>query len=265
MSSPAGPPPSEDTATTDDAVAHRYDGTDRPNYGDTWVYESITGAVPGIELSPRAAVVFQFLLFEIAVLGLAVAYDLRTAVPAGTAAVAVAAAGSVFMQRIGATIRGGDLPASYRRALFGSSIEVVLGLFAYAGLITYLFVVDTGTVTLPLFGPATGEPLLETLLGSSPPAPAVFVLLLVLWDVCYRIGTAWWASVVAAWGTTRGVVRPTSASAVRVASVLTMAFALVQLALVPFVLGQPLLFALLVGHVAAVLLVSGYAYVRAGV
>ena len=41
-------------------------------YGETWVYESIIGAVPGVDLSQRAAFAVQFGLFEAALLVLLV-------------------------------------------------------------------------------------------------------------------------------------------------------------------------------------------------
>ncbi|WP_459077203.1 DUF7530 family protein, partial [Halolamina salina] len=58
-----------------------------PNLGETWVYESLVSAVPGLDLSDRAALLTQFVVFEAIVLTVAAVYDLWTAVPAGTAAV----------------------------------------------------------------------------------------------------------------------------------------------------------------------------------
>ena len=45
-----------------------------PEYGETWVYESIIGALPGIDISERLALVIQFTLFEVGVLVLAAVY-----------------------------------------------------------------------------------------------------------------------------------------------------------------------------------------------
>jgi hypothetical protein len=89
--------------------------------------------------------------------------------------------------------RRDSVPETSRRLLFGSSIEVVLSVLAYVALVTHLFV----------FAPQQGTPLLENLLGQEPPILVVYFALLVLWDVCYRIGTGWWASVAALWRSAR--------------------------------------------------------------
>ena len=60
----------------------------------------------------------------------------------------------------------------------------MLGVLTFLALVTCLLVVD----------PREGTTLVTDLLSESPPAPATY-LLLVAWDVCYRIGTGWWASV----------------------------------------------------------------------
>lgn len=111
----------------------------------------------------------------------------------GTAAVLAAAAGSVEMLRIGSLARSADVPDSYRRLLFGSSLEVVLAVLAHVALVTHPFVFDERSVT----------PLVESLFGPDPPVAAVYLALLVLWDLCYRIGTGWWVSVVALWRSAR--------------------------------------------------------------
>jgi hypothetical protein len=218
-----------------------------PEYGETWVYESIVGALPGIELSRPFAVGLQLAVFEAGVLLLAWYYDLWTAAVAGTAAVLVAAVGSVEMLRIGSLARSAAVPESYRRLLFGSSIEVVLAVLAYVALVTHLFVFD----------PRSGTPLVETLFGPDPPVAVVYLTLLVLWDVCYRIGTGWWASVVALWRSARFRFDPGTVRTLRRADLETMGFGLVQLLLVPFVLDHPVLLAALVGHVLAVTAVTG--------
>jgi len=212
-----------------------------------WVYETIVEAVPGVRVSTRVALATQFLGFEVAILVLAWLYGLPVeGVVAGTVAVVVASAGSAAMTTIAGAVRSADAPLAYRRALFGTRIEVVLGLLAFVGLLTYLFVVD----------PRTPPGLLVSLLGESPPAPAVYVLLLVLWDVCYRIGAAWWASVTALWRSVRWDLDGDAAAALRRADLATLAFGLLQLALVPFVLAQPFLLVAVVGHVAAVVVVT---------
>ncbi|WP_433634524.1 DUF7530 family protein [Halomicrococcus sp. NG-SE-24] len=215
-----------------------------------WTYEGIVDAAPGVDLPDWAAVVVQFALFEGALLALAWAYDLWQGVLAGTAAVVVATAGSALMLTLGRSIRELETPAAYRGLLFGSRIEVVLGLLSFVGLVTYLFVYDPRQ---------RGTPLLVELLGREPPLPAVYFTLLVLWDVCYRIGTAWWASVVGFWVAVRYSDESMAGTDFRRVDVLTVAFALLQLVLVPFVREEPFLVFALVGHVAAVVIVSAAA------
>ena len=219
----------------------------RPEYGETWVYESIVGALPGVDLTRAEAIAIQLLAFEGAVLALAWYYDLWTAAIAGTVAVVVAAVGSAEMIRISRFVRSADAPEPYRRLLFGSSVEVVLTVLAFVALVTHLFVFD----------PRTGTPLIEELFGSEPPLLVVYLALLVLWDVCYRIGTGWWAAVVALWRSVRYRFDAETAATLRRADRETMLFGFVQLLLVPFVLEHPVLLFVLFGHVAAVTLVTG--------
>lgn len=214
-------------------------------YGETWVYESLVGGLPGLDLSTRAAVAIQLGLFQTGVLLLGWYYGLWDAVLAGTVAVLVATGGSVAMRRLGDGYRALDGTGVHTRLLFGSSIEIVLGILAFIGLVTVLFVGDTTLVT--------------TLFGDDPPAPAVFLTLLILWDLCYRIGTAWWAAVVACW---RGfaVSLPTASArqAIRLDAG-NVAFGGLQLALVPFLTAEPLLLGAVLGHVLAVAVVSSTA------
>jgi hypothetical protein len=226
-----------------------------PDYGETWVYESIVSALPGIELSDRAAIAVQLGLFGVGVVVLAVVYDAWTAVPAGTAAVVVAAGGSVLMLRLGALVRSVSVSRAYRRMLFGSSIEVVLSVLAFIALVTYLFVVDPQ-------GP--GTPLVNELFGDEPPMVLVYFALLVLWDLCYRIGTSWWIAVVSLWRAVRHPVDAETAATLRHADRLNVGFGALQLLLVPFVLGHPTLIVALAGHVLAVAVVSGLSYGLAG-
>jgi len=223
-----------------------------PEYGETWVYESIVGALPGIDLPRSVAVGIQLLVFEVGVLLLAWYYDLWTAAVAGTAAVLVAAAGSVEMLRLGSLARSVDAPESYRRLLFGSSIEVVLAVLAYVALVTHLFVFDPRSA---------GTPLVETLFGTDPPVAVVYLTLLVLWDLCYRIGTGWWASVVALWRSARFRFDAETVRTMRRIDLENMGFGFVQLLLVPFLLDYPVLLAALVGHVLAVTGVTGLSVV----
>jgi len=97
------------------------------------------------------------------------------------------------------------------------------------------------------------------LLGEPLPAPAVFFTLVVLWDVCYRIGTGWWASLIGLWRSlwlSEALDRETVDELRRIDAI-TIGFAWIQLSLVPFVVGHPILVAAVVGHVVAITLVSG--------
>ena len=217
-------------------------------YSDSWVYEGIVGALPGIAVSPRVALLLQFLLFEAAVLVLALVYNLPEAAIAGTVAVVVATVGSAELIRIGDQIRNIPVPEAYRRLLFGSNIEVVLSVLAYVALITHLFVFDPGQAEVPL---------LEAVLGPDPPVLAVYLMLLILWDVCYRIGAGWWASVAALWRTLRYEFDPATQRSLRRADGEIALFGLVQGAFLPFLIGQPVLFLVVAGHIGAVLAVTG--------
>ncbi len=217
------------------------------DFGETWAYESIVTALPGIDLSRRAAVALQIVLFEVVILVAAWYYGLWTAALAGTAAVFVAAVGSVEMLRISTLVRAEALPESYRRLLFGSSIEVVLSVLAYVALVTHLFVFDPQRSTDPLL----------SALGANESFVVVYLMLLVLWDVCYRIGTGWWYSITALWRSLRYRFDDRTARTLRRADLENIGFGLLQLLLLPFVAGEPVLAAVLIGHVAAVAAVSG--------
>lgn len=218
-----------------------------PEFGETWTYESIIGALPGIEVSTTLALAIQLGIFEVGVLVLAWAYDLWSVALAGSAAVFVAGIGSIEMVRVARRIRTVEIPDAYRRLLFGSNMEVVLAVLAFSAMLTYLFVPN----------PATGRtPFLRRLLGPDPPILVVYFLLLVLWDVCYRIGTGWWATVTALWRSYRYAFDAETARTFFWADVETIAFGIIQLLLVPFVLDFPVLLAVLVAHVSAVFVVT---------
>lgn len=219
-----------------------------PEYGETWVYESLVGAIPGLDLSDRQALVTQFVIFEALVLAVAAGYGLWSALPAATAAVAVAVAGSWLMLTFSRTVRGLQPPSAYRRLLFGSSIELALSVLAFVLFVTYLFVVDPQQA---------GPSLLTDLLGGTPPAVAVVLLLLVCWDVIYRIGACWWATVVGLWRATHFRFDDETTHQLIRLDKLNIVFAGVQVVLVPFVLDHPLLVAALVGHLIAVVAVAG--------
>lgn len=216
-----------------------------PQYGETWVYESIVGALPGVDLTEGQAVAIQLVLFEATVLVFGWYYALPGAVLAGTAAVAVAAVGSVAMLRFSRTTRAVPLPEAYRRLLFGSNVEVVLAVLAFVALVTHVFVFDP-SLFAGLFGP-------------DPPVVVVYLTLLVLWDLCYRIGASWWAAVVSLWRSVRYRFDAESATSLRRADAINVGFAATQLALLPFLADQPVLRLAVGGHVVAVGVVAGAA------
>ncbi len=222
-------------------------GTD---YGEAWVYESIVGALPGVELSTRSAVALQLGLFEVALLVVAWLYGLWNAALAGTAAVVVAGLGSVAMLSISRRTRALGLPRAYRRLLFGSSIEVVLAVLAFIALVTHLFVFDPAHERVPL---------ITQLFGPHPPIVAVYLTLLVLWDLCYRIGTSWWTAVVSLWRSYRYRFDEETVSAYRRLDAINVGFAWTQVLLLPFILGQHVLFYAVAGHIVAVTVVSAAA------
>jgi hypothetical protein len=219
-----------------------------PEFGETWVYESIVGALPGISLSRPVAIAIQLSIFQTGLVLLAWYYDLWSAAVAGTGVVFIAAVGSVEMLRIGSLSRTADVPDTYSRLLFGSSVEVVLGVLAFIALVTHLFVFDPMMST---------NPLVPSLFGERPPVIVVYLTLLVLWDVCYRIGTNWWAAVVAVWRSARYEFDPETRRSLARLDLETMAFGIVQLVLAPFIVSYPVLLFALVGHVVAVVFATG--------
>lgn len=221
---------------------------ERPPENSAWVYESIVRTIPGIDVPNSVAVIAQLLGFQVAVVALAWYHGLPRAAVVASVGVVVAVAGSAFMLRLSRVIRRGDPPAGYRELLFDSGIEVVLGLVAFILLIVYLFVYDPAR---------SEEPLVTALLGEQPPLTFTFVLLLIAWDVVYRIGVGWWASVVGLWRSIGYAPDLETRNRFRRADLLTIGFAASQLLLVPVLTGHPLLQLAIVGHVIAVALVSG--------
>ena len=215
------------------------------NYGETWVYESLVGGIPGLGVSRRLAVALQFLIFQVGVLAFGWYYGLWDAVVAGTVAVLVAAIGSVEMHRLGEANRRLSTPPEHKRLLFGSSVEIVLGVLAFIALLTYMIAWD-GTLIERLFGP-------------TPPIPVVYLTLLILWDLTYRIGTSWWSAVVALWRAVNVDLGPSEAAQVRRLDAENIGFSALQLVLVPFLLEEPILLGAVVGHVLAVAVVCSIA------
>ena len=146
------------------------------------------------------------------------------------------------MLYIGAATRELDLPDAHRRLLFGTGVETLFGVLGFVAVVTYL-----------LTGPSTP---FERLVGGRSPAPVTFVTLLILWDLCYRIGTSWWTALVSLWRSLRYRVCPDTARRCRRIDAATVGFSLLELALLPFVLDRALLVWALVGHVVAVTAVS---------
>jgi len=215
------------------------------NYGETWVYESLVGGIPGLGISRALAVAIQFLLFQAGVLALGWYYGLWDAVVAGTVAVFVAAIGSVEMHRLGEANRRLSTPPEHKRLLFGSSIEIVLGVLAFIALLMYMIAWD-GT-------------LIERLFGLDPPVPVVYLTLLILWDLTYRIGTSWWSAVVALWRAINVDLNPSEAARVKRLDAENIGFSALQLVLVPFLIEEPILLGAVVGHVLAVAIVCSAA------
>jgi len=227
-----------------------------PDYGETWVYESLVGAIPGLHLSARNAIALQIVAFEAAVLVVAAVYGLWSVVPLGTVAVLVAGAGSWLMLLFSQRVRAMELPESYRRLLFGSSAEVALSVLAFVLFVTYLFVVDPQGSQSTLMAEGAQPTLVTELFGPEQPPVAVALMLVIAWDVVYRIGTCWWATVVGLWRATRyGFDRATTRRLGRL-DALNLAFAGLQVSLVPFLLDHPILVAAVVGHLGAVALVA---------
>ena len=222
--------------------------TPHPEYGETWVYESIVGALPGIRLPTWAALAIQLVVFEVAVVALSWYYDTWNVAIAATAVIFVATVGSIEMLRISTLVRRIDVPPTYRALLFSSNMEVVLSVLAYIALLTHIFVFDPQTAS---------SSLLDTLFGPDPPVLVVYLMLLILWDICYRIGTGWWASVTGLWRSLRFRLDPDTARVFQRADIETWGFGVLQLVLVPFVAGRPILVTAVVGHVVAVTLVTG--------
>ncbi|MEZ3116412.1 hypothetical protein RYH80_10880 [Halobaculum sp. MBLA0147] len=240
--------------------------TEEPAFGETWVYESIVSALPGANLAGAPAVALQLGVFLGAMVIVAAAYGLWQAVVPGVAAVAVAAVGSYLMLRLSEASRTAAAPSRYYRLLFGSSIEVVLAVLAFIALLTHLFVYEPQfageapplAAILPLpVEPAT-EPLVTALFGEEPPVVAVYLTLLVLWDLCYRIGTSWWAAVVSLYRELR-LSDGTETATFRRLDVLNVGFAATQTLLLPFLFDRPVLLVAVGGHVGAVVVVSGAA------
>ncbi len=213
-----------------------------------WAYITLVSVVPGLSLGSRSALAVQFLLFEGFAVGLAAWYGRWEALLFGTIAIGVATIGSGLMLLLSDKVRALDPPARYRRALFHSSIDVVMGLVAFIGLLTYLLVSGRGT-------------LLQRVLGDPVPAPAIFFALFVAWDLSYRIGTAWWASITGLWRAATFGRRLPVAVREKYARVdlFTLAFAGLQLLLVPFLWSDRVLAWLVIGHVVAVAIVSSLA------
>ena len=121
-------------------------------------------------------------------------------------------------------------------------------MLAFIALVTYLFVVDPGQ---------SETPLLNELFGPEPPMVLVYFTLLVLWDLCYRIGVSWWIGVVSLWRAIRYPTDQETTATLRRVDQLNIGFGILQVILIPFVIDHPSLVAALVGHIIAVTTFSG--------
>lgn len=258
-----GQPRDEKRARGDGGTAAAGD----PSFGDAWVYESIVTALPGANLAGGPAIALQLGVFTGAILIVAAAYDVWNAVVPGMAAIVVAAVGSYLMLQFGDASRTAKAPPRYYRLLYGSSIEVVLAVLAFIALLTHLFVYEPQfigepsplTALLPPGVTTADEPLVRVLFGDEPPVAAVYLTMLVLWDLCYRIGTSWWAAVVSLYREIRFVRGAGAASTFRRLDVLNVGFAATQIVMLPFLLDRPVLLLAVAGHIVAVAVVSGAA------
>ncbi|GAB3420680.1 hypothetical protein GCM10027435_23720 [Haloparvum alkalitolerans] len=222
--------------------------------GERWVFEQLIGALPGFGPRSRGAVALQIGLFEAAVLALGWRYGLPEAVIAGTVAVLLAGLGSLVLLRLGAGNRRIDAPPHHTTLLFASSAEVVLAVVGFVALVVHLFVVD----------PADGASLMSRLFGPAPPAPAVFLALLVLWDLCYRAATSWWVALVSLRRAGRTTADPENRALALRLDATNAGFALAHLTLAPFLLGAPVLSAALAVHVVGVVALSATAAALTG-
>ncbi|ERG97085.1 hypothetical protein [Haloquadratum walsbyi] len=230
------------------------------DFGETWVYESIISALPGIEIPNTLAIGIQLVFFETAVLVFAALDDNATIAIVGSAAVLLATLGSVEMLRISRLVRSRSVPTIYKRLLFGSKVETVLGVLVYVALVTHLFVFEPRQ---------SAQSILHSLLGPNPPVVVMYVLLLVGWDISYRIGTNWWASLLGLWragryrfsgaGPREFNLDPETARLLRRADSETALFGLLQLSIVPVLESGSVLQNVLIAHVIAVVAVSGAA------
>lgn len=214
-----------------------------------WAYVSLVTAVPGITLDPRIALPAQFLAFEAVTVALTAWYDLWPAVGVATVSIALATVGSGLMVRLRSVVRAQHPRSTYRFLLFESGADVAMGLVAFIALLTYVIVESR----------PPGPDVFERIVGVQLPAPALFLALVVAWDLCYRIGVGWWASVTGCWRSLRHGAgdSPERRRAFRRADALTIAFALSQVVLLALLRSEPILAALVAGHVVAVGLVSG--------
>jgi hypothetical protein len=153
------------------------------------------------------------------------------------------------MSLLSERIHSANPPDSYRRVVFDSSIDIVMGLIAFITVITYLLI--------DAYNPTNG--FLARLFAGAPPAPVIFFALIIAWDLTYRIGIGWWTSITSLWRTVMVRTGQSRHYDYHYADLYTIAFAALQLLLLPFLWPDRFLSYLLIGHVAAVLIVSSLA------
>lgn len=216
-----------------------------------WAYVSLVSAVPGLSPDNRSAITVQFAVFEGTALILAAIYDLWELLPLATTAIIISTLGSYLMVDLSDRIHSLNPSKTYRRLLFDSSLDILMGLVAFITLLTYLII----DVSSP------GNGLLERLVGDPLPPSVVFFALFVAWDLTYRIGIGWWTSITGLW---RTIILRTASTDQPInrytrADLITILFAGLQLLLIPFLWSDRVLTFLILGHVLAVVVVSSLA------
>lgn len=225
---------------------------DRPGVdaNRSWTYETIVNALPGVRVADWVAYCLQLGGFASVAIVLWVWYGLpQTTLVTAFVTIGVATLGSIELIYLSRRVRQADGSQRYWDLMFNSQIELVMGLVAFFIFVVYVFVVDA----------RAGGGLLESLLGERPPVLVVFFMLVLVWDLCYRIGTAWWATVCSLW---RALAEQPDVETRRQYWLLDgsiVLFSMSQLLVVFVVQGDWFLQGVVVGHVVAVGLVIGVA------
>lgn len=166
-----------------------------------WIYEEIVGRIPPFSLlSYQYSILLQ--LFFLLVIGLILGFvfDLgRISLLYGSLAILVAVSWSLLILQLGPTLRKFRAPLSkdenelleqYKGILFHRNhYEAIPGIAIFIPFMLYLFYYSSN--------------LLENWLGKNPHAILLLFVSLLIWDICYRMGLALWASILALWRSLR--------------------------------------------------------------